>query len=154
MPLLDAGLERERPGGAWPLNLENYLASDRSADAFWSTSLRSPALASLLEMRVSASTTAKIVATQWHCHRPVPAYDLQGFFRKGPRDALIGQHFQHLIGTRPEPRFHRFLHDLDESVATGQVPLVGVACLDRRGSPALVGIHHCEVLSHTKLSSP
>ncbi len=53
--------ERKRPGGAWPLNLDGYLGSDRSAEAFWSTALRSPALASLPEMRVRASTTAKIV---------------------------------------------------------------------------------------------
>ncbi len=69
-------------------------------------------------MRVSASTTAKTVATQWHGHRPVPACDFQGLFREGSRDALLGQHFEHFIGTRPEPRFHRFLHDLDKSVAT------------------------------------
>ena len=63
---LQAGMkEEERPGGAWPLNLDNYLASDRSADAFWSTALRSPALVSLPEMRVSASTTVKIVNAPW-----------------------------------------------------------------------------------------
>lgn len=27
-------MREERPGGAWPLNLENYLASDRRAEAF------------------------------------------------------------------------------------------------------------------------
>jgi len=53
--------QEERSGGAWPLNLDSYLASDRSAEALWSTALRSPALASLPEMRVSASTTAKMV---------------------------------------------------------------------------------------------
>ncbi len=69
-------------------------------------------------MRVSASTTAKMVATPWHGYRPVAACDLQGLFRARSRDALLGQHFEHFIGARPEPRFHRLLHDLDESVAT------------------------------------
>jgi hypothetical protein len=58
-------------------------------------------------MRVSASTTAKMVAALWHCHRPVRPRDLQGFFRERSRDALFGQHREHLVGARPEPRLHR-----------------------------------------------
>ena len=67
---------------------------------------------------MSASTTAKMVATLWHCHRPVAACDLQGLFREGSRDSLLGQHFENLIGARPESRLHRLLEDLNESIAT------------------------------------
>ena len=40
--------QEESRGGAWPLNLDNYLAIYSRADAFWSTSLRSPAFASCM----------------------------------------------------------------------------------------------------------
>ena len=110
--------QEERPGGAWPLNFDNYLASDKSAEALWSTALRSPALASLPEMRVRAPTTAKMVATLWQGHCPMAACDLQSLVRERSRDALPGQHVEHLIGVRPEPRLHRLLDHLDESVTT------------------------------------